>query len=81
VFVVTVVATLVAVFLITTWALATAAPDGSVIEPESVPPATCARIGREFARQNPKMHTKSTTLMAFGFIGPHPPFFFCNKQI
>jgi hypothetical protein len=56
-----------------------AAPEGSVIVPESAPPATCASIGREFTRQNPKMHTKHTTLMALGIIGAHPLFYFIQK--
>jgi hypothetical protein len=80
VFVVTLLATPVAEFLITTWAFATAAPDGSVIVPESVPPATCARDGSEFTRQSPKIHTKRTNFIAFGFIRAHPPFYFRKKQ-
>src|SRR5579864_3525070 len=79
VFVVTVVETPVAEFLITTWALATAAPEGSVIEPDSVPPATCASAPREFAKKSPKMNMKSTILTRVDLICSHSPFLLLRK--
>src|SRR6266852_1582083 len=62
------VATPVAIFLAETFAPGMVPPCGSVIVPDSVPPATCARSGSEIARQNPRIHPKNTYMVALVFI-------------
>ena len=67
-FVVVLTTTPVAVLVMETVALGTAAPMESAIVPDSVAPATCARNGAAIRKEIPRTPTKSTNLTAFGFI-------------
>src|ERR1700731_4992209 len=68
VFVVVLVVTAVATFLAEPRALAITPPCASVMAPVRVAPATCARNGKEIARQSAKTDANSTNVIAFGFI-------------
>src|SRR5882762_6507218 len=58
----------VAVFLTEIPAPTITPPDASVIVPEIVAPVTCAWVGRDTIRQNPRIHAESTRLAVFGFM-------------
>src|ERR1700687_22458 len=61
----------VAPFLTVIFAPTTAPPCGSVIVPDNVAPATCARSGVA-EKSSPRAQTNTRILVAFDFIGVPP---------
>ena len=57
-----------AAFLTEIFALGTAAPDASVIVPDSVAPLSCARNGPEIPKRSRRIPAPAMNFAAFGFI-------------